>query len=147
MSGWNGVSEMLVFFFLLGFQPMHASRSSGRDRAPSPVNMFDSGTALPPRSSCQCKEYLLRIADLEGRLTLMKCQAKLAMYKASKSCVFMKQISILEDKMSGLMAKIVHLEECDSFLIGIVESVCEILRCEVPCSLSFSFPFHSTVVV
>jgi hypothetical protein len=52
----------------------------------------------------------------------------------------MKQISTLEDKVSGLMAKIMHLEECDSFLVGIVESVCEMLRCKVPCSLSL-FPF------
>jgi hypothetical protein len=37
--------------------------------------------------------------------------------------------------VSGLTAKIVHLEECDSFLIAIVESVCEMLRCKVPCSL------------
>jgi hypothetical protein len=90
MSGLNGVSEMFVFFFLLGFQPMHAGGSSGRDRAPSPVNMFDSRTALPPRSSCRCKEYLLRIADLEGHLSLMKRQAKLALDKASKSCSIMK---------------------------------------------------------
>jgi hypothetical protein len=75
----------------------------------------------------------------------MKRQAKIALNKASKSCGFMKQISILEDKMSGLMAKIVHLEECDSFLIGIVESVCEMLRCKVPCSLSL-FSFYSTIV-
>jgi hypothetical protein len=59
----------------------------------------------------------------------------MAMDKARKYCGFMKQISILEDKMSGLTAKIVHLEECDSFLVGIVESVCEMLRCEVPCNL------------
>jgi hypothetical protein len=70
----------------------------------------------------------------------MKCQAKLALDKASKSCGFMKQISVLEDKVSGLMAKTVHLKECESFLIGIVESVCEMLRCKVPWSLSF-FPF------
>jgi hypothetical protein len=62
----------------------------------------------------------------------MKRQAELAIDKASKSCGFMKQISVLEDKVLGLMAKIVHLEECDSFLIGIVESVLEMLRCEVP---------------
>jgi hypothetical protein len=68
----------------------------------------------------------------------MKRQAQMAMDKASKSCSFMKQISILEDKVSGLTAKIVHLEECDSFLVGIVESVCEMLRCRVPCSLSLS---------
>jgi hypothetical protein len=70
----------------------------------------------------------------------MKRHAKIALDKASKSCGFIKQISILEDKLSGLMAKIVHLEECDSFLIGIVESVCEMLQCKVPCSLSL-FPF------
>jgi hypothetical protein len=105
--------------------------------------MFDSGAPSPPRPSCRCTEYSLRISDLEGRLSLMKRQAKLALDKASKSCSFMKQISIHEDKVSGLMAKIVHLEECNSFLIGIVESVCEMLRCKVPCSLSLvSFLFH-----
>jgi hypothetical protein len=51
----------------------------------------------------------------------------MAMNKASKSCGLMKQTSILEDKVSGLTARIVHLEECDSFLVGIVESACEIL--------------------
>jgi hypothetical protein len=70
----------------------------------------------------------------------MKRQAKIALDKASKSCGFIKQISTFEDKVLGLMAKIVHLEECDSFLIGIIESVCEILRCKAPCSLSL-FPF------
>jgi hypothetical protein len=119
---------------------VHAGGSSGRDRASFPVNMFDSGAASPPRPSCRCKEYSLRIADLEGHLSLMKRQVKLALDKASKSCGFMKQISILEDKVSGLIAKIVNLEECNSFLIGIVESVCEMLRCKVPCSLSL-FPF------
>jgi hypothetical protein len=74
----------------------------------------------------------------------MKRQAQIAMDKASKSCGFMKQISTLKDKVSGLMAKIVHLEECDSFLIGIVESVCEMLRCKVPCSLP-RFLFYSII--
>jgi hypothetical protein len=73
-------------------------------------------------------------------LTLAKRQAQMAMDKASKSCGFMKQISILEDKVSGLMAKIVHLKECDSFLIGIVESACEMLRYEIPCGFLL-FPF------
>jgi hypothetical protein len=142
MSGLNGVSKMFVFFFLLGFQPVHAGGSSGHDRAPSPINMFDSGTALPPCSSCRCKEYSLRIADLEGRLSLMKCQAKLALDKASKFCGFMKQIYVLEDKVSGLMAKIVHLKECDYFLIGIVESVCEMLRCRFLAAFLSSLSFY-----
>jgi hypothetical protein len=67
----------------------------------------------------------------------MKRQAQMAMGKASKSCSFMKQISKFEDKVLGLTAQIMHLEECDSFLVGIVESVCEMLRCEVPCNLYF----------
>jgi hypothetical protein len=102
---------------------MHAGGSSGRDRVPSPVNVFDSGVASPPRSSCRCEEYTLRILDLESRLSLLKRQAQIALDKVSKSCGFMKQISILEDKVSGLMAKVMHLEECDSFIIGIVESI------------------------
>jgi hypothetical protein len=101
--------------------------------------MFNSGASLPPHPSCRCSEYSLRISDLEGRLSLIKRQAQIAMDKASKSCGFMNQIFTLEDKVSGLMDKIVHLEECDSFLIGIVESVSEMLRCKVPCSLSL-FP-------
>jgi hypothetical protein len=111
----------------------------GRDRAVSPVNIFDSGSSLPPHPSCQCTEYSLRISDLESRLSLAKRQAQMAMNKASKSCGFMKQISILEDKVSGLTARVVHLEECDSFLIGIVESACELLRCKVP----FNLPLFS----
>jgi hypothetical protein len=75
----------------------------------------------------------------------MKRQAQISLDKASKSCGFMKQISTHEDKVSGLVAKIVHLEECDSFLIGIVESVCDMLRCKVPCSLSF-IPFTPLLV-
>jgi hypothetical protein len=125
---------------------MHAGGSSGRDRASSPANIFDSGASSPPHPSCRFAEYLLRISDLEGRLSLMKRQAQMAMDKASKSCGFMKQISILEDKVSGLMARIVHLEECDSFLVGIVESVCEMLRCKVPCNLPIFFPFTPLLV-
>jgi hypothetical protein len=127
-------------FLSVGFQPAHVGGSSGRDRASSPANMFNSGASSPPRPSCRCTDYLLRILDLEACLSLMKRQATLALDKASKSCGFMKQISILEDKVSGLMAKIVHLEECDSFLIGIVESICEMLRCKLLCNL-FLFPF------
>jgi hypothetical protein len=94
---------------------------------------------LPARPSCQCAEYSSRILDLKSRLSLAKRQAQMAMDKASKSCGFMKQISILEDKVSGLTARVVHLEECDSFLVGIVESACELLRCKVPCNLPLFF--------
>jgi hypothetical protein len=65
----------------------------------------------------------------------------MAIDKASKSCGFMKQISILEDKVLSLTAKIVHLEECDSFLVGIIESACELLRCKFSYNFPPFFPF------
>jgi hypothetical protein len=136
---------MFLSYFSFAFQPMHVGGSLGHDQAPSSADAFDSKVSSPSRRSCQCAEYSLRISDLESHLTLAKCQAQMAMDKASKSCGFMKQISILEDKVSGLMAKIVHLEECDSFLIGIVESACEMLRCEIPCG--FLLFFYSNIAV
>jgi hypothetical protein len=121
---------------------MRAGGSSGRDRAPSPADVFDFGASSPPRPSCQCAEYSSRISDLESRLSLAKRQAQMAMDKASKSCGLMKQMSILEDKVSGLAARVVHLEECESFFVGIVESACELLRCKVSYDFLL-FPFYS----
>jgi hypothetical protein len=130
-------SEMLLSSFSFAFQPMRASELSGRGQAPSSADVFDSGASSPPRPSCRCVEYSSRIADLESRLTLSKRQAQMAMDKASKSYSFMKRISILDDKVSSLTAKIVHLEECDSFFVGIVESACELLRCKFSCHFPF----------
>jgi hypothetical protein len=129
----------------VGFQPVHASGLPNHGRDSPPANMFDSGAPSPPRSSCRCTKYLSRISDLEGRLYLMKRQTKIALDKASKSYGFMKQISTLEDKVSGLVARIVHLEECDSFLVGIVESVCGMLRCKVSSSLSLFYLYYAIV--
>jgi hypothetical protein len=67
------------------------------------------------------------------------------MDKAGKSFGLMKQVSSLESQVSDLMAKIVHLEECNSFLLGVIESACEQLKCEfleAPlCFLLHSFGF------
>jgi hypothetical protein len=124
----NDISEMYVFFFLLDFQLVPAGESSGRNRALSPISMFDSGTSSPPRSFYRCEEYSSRISDLESRLSLLKRQAQIALEKAGKSHDLMKQVS-------SLVAKIAHFEECESFLIGIVESVCEMLLCKSSGSL------------
>jgi hypothetical protein len=115
---------------------VHIGGLLNHDRGSSPPAVLDSKT---PCSSCQCAEYLSRIADLEGRLCLMKYQAKIALDKASKSHGLMKKISILEDKVSGLVARIIHFVECDSFLVGIVESVCDMLLCKVSRNLLFYF--------
>jgi hypothetical protein len=57
------------------------------------------------------------------------------MDQASKSCGLMKQVSILEDKVSGLVAQVMHLKECDSFLVDFIESSCEQLKCKLPADL------------
>jgi hypothetical protein len=60
----------------------------------------------------------------------MKRQAKTAMDQAGKSYGLMRQVSALEDKVSGLVAQVMHLKECDSFLIDFIESACEQLKCK-----------------
>jgi hypothetical protein len=92
--------------------------------------MSNSGVQSPPRSPCRCAEYLSRILDLEGRLVLLKRQAKSALDQVGKSYSLMRLVSSLEDQLSGLVAKFMHLEECDSYLIEIIESACEQLKCK-----------------
>jgi hypothetical protein len=125
---------------------MRTNDPLSRDHAPSSARAVGSKVSSPPHRCCQCVEYSSRISVLETRLTLAKRQAEIAVDKASKACGLMKQISILDDKVSSLMAKIVHHEECDSFIIGIIESVCEMLRCKIPSDFSF-FPFYPTTVL
>jgi hypothetical protein len=67
--------------------------------------------------------------------------------KASKACGLMKRISVLDDKVSNLVTKIVHHEECDSFVIGIIESACEMLRCKIPCEFSSFLLFYCCSVM
>jgi hypothetical protein len=62
----------------------------------------------------------------------MKRQAKTAMAQASKSYGLMKQVSVLEDKLSGSVAEVMHLKECNSFLVEFIESACEQLKCKFP---------------
>jgi hypothetical protein len=61
---------------------------------------------------------------------LAKRQAQMAIKKAGLASGYMKKISSLEEKVSNLTAQAVHNEECESFILGIVESACELLRCE-----------------
>jgi hypothetical protein len=61
------------------FQPVYAGGSPNRDRESPPVNVSKSRVSSPPRSPCRCTEYLSRILDLEGRLALLKRQAKSAL--------------------------------------------------------------------
>jgi hypothetical protein len=68
----------------------------------------------------------------------------MAIKKASQASGYMKKISSLEEKVSSLMAKVIHSKECESFILGIVKSACEMLRCKF--SFDFSFPCFCTAV-
>jgi hypothetical protein len=70
---------------------------------------------------------------------LLKRQAKSALDQASKSYGLMRQVCALEDKVSGLVARAMHLKECDSYLVEIIESACEQLKGEFPLD-PFEFP-------
>jgi hypothetical protein len=92
------------FFHSFAFHPVYAGGSLNRDRDSPPTNVFNSGVSSPPCSSCRCAKYLSRISDLEGRLSLLKRQAKFALDQAGRSYSLMRQVSALEDKVSGLVA-------------------------------------------
>jgi hypothetical protein len=68
----------------------------------------------------------------------------MAIDKASKASGYLKQISSLDERVSSLTAKIAHNEECESFILGIIESACEMLRCKF--SFDFSFPCFFTAI-
>jgi hypothetical protein len=91
-------------FSSFAFQPVCVGGSMSRGHNSLPADAFHSRVPSPPRSPCRCTEYLSRISDLEGRLSLMKRQAKTAMDQAGKSYGLMRQVSALDDKVSGLVA-------------------------------------------
>jgi hypothetical protein len=119
-----------LFSLVLFFQPKCDGETPNFDHYSSSANMSNSGVPSDPRSHCRCAEHLSRISDLEGRLSLLKRQAKTAVDQVGRSFGLMKQVSSLESQVSDLMAKIIHLEECDSFLVEIIELACEQLQCE-----------------
>jgi hypothetical protein len=124
---------------------MRIGDPSSHDHAP--FGAFDSKVSSPPRRCCQCAEFSSRILNLENRLTLAKRQAQMTIDKASKACGLMKRISILDDEVSSLMARVIHHEECESFIIGIIESACEMLQCKVICNFFFPLLFHYCFVI
>jgi hypothetical protein len=69
---------------------MHAGEPSDHNQAPSSADAFDAKVSSPSRRSCRCAEYSSRILDLEGRLSVAKRQAQMAMDKASISFDLMK---------------------------------------------------------
>jgi hypothetical protein len=128
---------MFLLSFPFGLHSMRATDPLTHGPAPSSAHVLGSQISSTPSRCNQCAEYSSRISDLEVRLTLAKRQAQMAFDKASKTSSLTKQVSILSDDVSSLTAKILHHEECDSFILGIIESTCEMLRCELPLDLYF----------
>jgi hypothetical protein len=82
---------------------VYAGGSPDHGRDSPPADVFDSEVPSSPRFPCRCTEYLSRILNLEGRLSLMKRQAKSTLDQAGKSYGLMRQVSALEDKVPGLV--------------------------------------------
>jgi hypothetical protein len=134
-----GFLRCFSFLSPFGLQSIRVKDPLTHSPAPSSSRVFDSQILLTPSRYSRYAEYSSRVSDLEACLTLAKHQAQMAIDKASKASGYMKQISSLDKKVSSLMAKIVHNEECESFILGIVESACEMLRCKF--SFDSFFPF------
>jgi hypothetical protein len=69
----------MSFFFQRNGETLQLDHNS------PPANMSDCGVPFDPRCPCRCAEHMSRIADLEGRLSLLKRQAKTTMDQAGKS--------------------------------------------------------------
>jgi hypothetical protein len=128
------------FFLFFRFQLTHVDEPLTCGPAPFSANTLNSRIPSPPSRCDRCTEYSSRISDLEIRLTSAKRQAQMAFDKASKTSALTKQVSILGDEVSSLTAKILHHEKCNSFILGIIESACEMLRSKFPLDL-FSLLF------
>jgi hypothetical protein len=123
------------FFLFFRFQLTYVDDPLTCGSTPFSANTFNSRIPSPPNRCDQCAEYSSRISDLEVRLTSAKRQAQMAFDKASKTSALTKQVSILGDEVSSLTVKILYHKECNSFILGIVESACEMLRCKFPLDL------------
>jgi hypothetical protein len=145
MNSYDVSLKCFSFLFFFGLQSMHVNDPLTHDPAPSSARVFGSQISSTPSRCSRCAEYSSKVADLEARLTLAKRQAQMAINKASKATGYMKQISSLDEKVSSLMAKVVHNEECESFILGIVESACEMLRCKF--SFGSFFPYLFIAIV
>jgi hypothetical protein len=72
-------------------------------------------------------------------LTLLKCQAQMAMDKANKSCGFMKRISILEDKVSSLTAKLYIWRSATPFSLVLSSLLANCCDVSLPATFLFCF--------
>jgi hypothetical protein len=99
---------------------MHTNDPLTGRPAPSAARAFDSMISSPPSQCNQCTEHSLRIFDLETRLTLAKHQAQMEFDKASNTSNLVKQVSILDDKVSSLTANFLHHDKVSICALAVV---------------------------
>jgi hypothetical protein len=61
------------------------------------------------------------------------------MAQAEKSAILSQRISLLEDKISALTARIVHLKEYDLYMIEVIEAASGQLSCKLYATSCFLF--------
>jgi hypothetical protein len=112
--------------FLLLFQPTLANAEISEKNLGLPsVNTTISQVpevSSEPNPLDRTAEHVGRIVDLEGRLNALKLQTTIAMGQAKKSAALSPKASLLEGQVSILMSKVVHLEECDLYMMEIIEA-------------------------
>jgi predicted nucleic acid-binding Zn-ribbon protein len=86
--------------------------------------------ALEPEVIDHTAEHILRFADLEGRVKVLKQQIRTAMDQAEKSAALSRKVSSLEDQISVLRSKIVRLEDGALYMTEIIEAASEQLLCK-----------------
>jgi hypothetical protein len=97
------------------------------DTVTSPVPEVSS----EPDPADRTAEYVKRTTDLEGRLNSLKRKTTIAMGQAKKAAALSLKVSLLEDQVSTLTVKIVHLEECDLYMTEVIEAASEQLQCKL----------------
>jgi hypothetical protein len=127
----NPAYSVFEFVFLFLVQPNFEVKMPKTECNSLPINTADfriPEVPSEPDSSDRCAEHLLRIVDLEGRLSSLKHQTRTAIEQAEKSSNLLKKVSSLEDQMSVLMAKIAQLKECNFYMTEIIETACKQLQ-------------------
>jgi hypothetical protein len=84
-----------------------------------------------PKTVNHYVEHRSQIADLEEQVKVLKQQIIAAMEQAKKSAALSQKVSSFEGQLSALMAKVVHLEECDLYTTEIIKAASQQLSCKL----------------
>jgi predicted nucleic acid-binding Zn-ribbon protein len=84
-----------------------------------------------PKTVNHYAEHRSRIADFEEQVKVLKQQIIAAMEQAKKSAALSQKVSSFEGQLSALMAKVVHLEECDLYMTEIIKAASQQLSCKL----------------